>query len=80
MKRGPRILLALGVWLAACAPAAQNEAATGPTAAPQEEKSVNLPNGPIAPELTNETWLNTQPLTPSDLKGKLVLIDFWTFG
>ena len=34
----------------------------------------------MAPELTNDTWLNTEPLTSADLRGKLVLIDFWTFG
>jgi hypothetical protein len=80
MKRALWASMALGVWLAACAPAAQNEAVTGSTAARQEERTVNLPNGPIAPELTNATWLNTGPLTPADLKGKIVLIDFWTFG
>lgn len=25
-------------------------------------------------------WLNSDPLTPSDLKGKVVLVQFWTFG
>ncbi len=35
----------------------------------------------IAPELTNETWLNTDsPLRISDLKGKVVLLEMWTFG
>ena len=39
-----------------------------------------LPDGPRAPELTNETWLNSDRLTSADLRGKVVLIDFWTFG
>ena len=35
----------------------------------------------LAPELTNETWLNTDaPLRLADLRGKVVLIDMWTFG
>ncbi len=26
------------------------------------------------------TWINSKPLTPADLKGKVVLVDFWTFA
>jgi thiol-disulfide isomerase/thioredoxin len=36
-----------------------------------------------APEFTQATaedWLNSEPLTLASLKGKVVLIDFWTFG
>ena len=34
-----------------------------------------------APELANEVWLNTpQPLRLAGLRGKVVLIDMWTFG
>jgi hypothetical protein len=34
-----------------------------------------------APELTNEIWLNTAlPLHLADLRGRVVLIDMWTFG
>src|SRR5690242_13345711 len=25
-------------------------------------------------------WLNSGPLTPADLKGKVVLVDFWTYS
>jgi thiol-disulfide isomerase/thioredoxin len=25
------------------------------------------------------TWLNSKPLTPQDLRGKVVLVDFWTY-
>ncbi len=33
-----------------------------------------------APEFpTDLTWLNSQPLTLKDLKGKVVLLDFWTY-
>lgn len=33
-----------------------------------------------APELTNETWLNVDaPLRLTDLRGKVVAIEMWTF-
>ena len=40
-----------------------------------------LPNLGVAPELTNDVWLNVNaPLRLSDLRGKVVAIDMWTFG
>ena len=26
-----------------------------------------------------DTWLNSPPLTPAELRGKVVLVQFWTF-
>lgn len=34
----------------------------------------------VAPALAGETWINTAPLHPADLRGQVVLIEFWTFG
>lgn len=40
----------------------------------------DLPDLGAAPELNNEVWLNTdQPLRLADLRGKVVLLDMWTF-
>ena len=36
--------------------------------------------GTKAPEITNKVWLNSQPLQLADLQGKVVMIEFWTFG
>lgn len=36
--------------------------------------------GAPAPELLNKTWLNSEPLRLADLKGKVVMVEFWTFG
>jgi len=41
-------------------------------------------NRPVpAPEFTQSNpadWINSKPLSLADFKGKVVLIDFWTFG
>ena len=40
-----------------------------------------LPNLGPAPELTNDVWLNTYgPLRLAELRGKVVLLEMWTFG
>jgi peroxiredoxin len=41
------------------------------------------PTGPIAPDFDGGgAWINSAPLTLADLnsKGKVVLVDFWTYG
>jgi thiol-disulfide isomerase/thioredoxin len=41
---------------------------------------VHLPVESDFPSLGGATgWLNSQPLTPAELRGKVVLIDFWTY-
>ncbi len=36
--------------------------------------------GMSAPDIANDTWLNSAPLHLSDLRGKVVMVEFWTFG
>lgn len=36
--------------------------------------------GMTAPDIQNDTWLNSRPLTIGELKGKVVMVEFWTFG
>lgn len=44
-------------------------------------KTVSLPDLGLAPELTNDTWLNVDsPLRIADLRGKVVIVEMWTFG
>ncbi|MGB1252963.1 MAG: hypothetical protein ACPG8W_20275 [Candidatus Promineifilaceae bacterium] len=51
-----------------------------PTHTPPARAS-HLPVLGAAPDIVNETWLNTDgPLTLEGLQGKVVLVEFWTFG
>jgi thiol-disulfide isomerase/thioredoxin len=44
-------------------------------------KLAALPDLGPAPELTNATWLNVDaPLRLADLRGKVVIVEMWTFG
>ena len=36
--------------------------------------------GKPAPEISGQSWLNSKPLTLAELRGKVVLLEFWTFG
>ena len=40
----------------------------------------HLPVGAIAPAVNPVGWTNSPPLTPADLRGKVVLYDFWTYS
>src|SRR5258708_2877851 len=43
--------------------------------------SAQLPDEGPMPELSGATvWLNTKPLTANTLRGKVVLVDFWTYS
>jgi cytochrome c biogenesis protein CcdA/thiol-disulfide isomerase/thioredoxin len=57
-----------------------------PTAMPTPEPSstpvlgLDLQDLGQAPELTGTTdWINSEPLTLASLRGKVVIVDFWTF-
>jgi peptide-methionine (R)-S-oxide reductase len=41
---------------------------------------VSETNSPAAPEFASGTWINSDPLTLKSLRGRVVLVDFWTFG
>lgn len=66
------LILFAAVLLSSCVAA--------PSIDPQISESNTLPTEPKAPAIHNQVWLNTaKPLTQADLKGKVILIDFWTF-
>ena len=35
---------------------------------------------PVAPEISSGLWINSEPLTLNGLRGRVVLIEFWTFA
>jgi hypothetical protein len=60
---------------------AQVEAEPGPGLTEDQSKLLaSLQSYGPAPELHNEVWLNSEPLELADLRGKVVMVEFWTFG
>jgi thiol-disulfide isomerase/thioredoxin len=41
---------------------------------------VNAGVGMKAPDIASQTWLNSTPVHLADLTGKVVMVEFWTFG
>jgi thiol-disulfide isomerase/thioredoxin len=68
-----RLLLALALLAAAAAGVSAARSSTGADAP--------LPVEPLHPSLAGATgWLNSGPLALESLRGKVVLIDFWTYS
>ena len=36
--------------------------------------------GVAAPDVTGTSWINSAPLTMGGLRGRVVLVEFWTYG
>ncbi len=36
--------------------------------------------GDRVPEIAGERWINSGPLTRQGLRGRVVLVEFWTYG
>lgn len=65
-----------GVWIAVEVPADGKIGVLPMTPLPRSMR----PEGSM-PALTGAVeWLNSKPLTPTDLRGKVVLINFWTYS
>jgi cytochrome c biogenesis protein CcdA/thiol-disulfide isomerase/thioredoxin len=54
---------------------------SGPNASSAQSSDVPLAEYGPAPEITGITaWINSEPLSISALRGRVVLVHFWTFG
>jgi thiol-disulfide isomerase/thioredoxin len=42
--------------------------------------SLSFAESVLAPEIKSPTWINSEPLKMEDLRGKVVVVEFWTFG
>ena len=83
MYRTSILFMLMGLLLSACvASPAQGGPPQNPvTAAPGQSSVSDLPDLGPAPELTNDVWINSpQPLRMAGLRGKVVLLEMWTFG
>jgi thiol-disulfide isomerase/thioredoxin len=58
------LIVAVGIWMVMLPVLHQAEAFTGQK----------------APEITSPAWVNSEPLSLKALRGKVVLVEFWTFG
>jgi hypothetical protein len=87
----PAVLVVLGLALMACStpstdstPSPSADLTPGTGSAPAQSARVppppSLPDLGPAPDFTNEVWINAEsPLTLGQLRGKVVLVEFWTF-
>ena len=74
--------LALTVIMLAAACGADPTPTPSPTLEPTREAPsiVGGKVGNLAPDFEgNASWINSEPLTIDDLRGKVVLVDFWTY-
>lgn len=71
-----RTFLASAASVAAAVAAPAFTHAAGPAI-----QAATLPDFGPAPEFTGiERWLNSEPLTMDQLRGRVVLVDFWTYA
>lgn len=72
----PLLIGFLVITLAGCAPQVEEVSVQ-----PAPPKLASLPDLGPAPELSNDIWLNVDaPLRLTDLRGKVVIVEMWTFG
>jgi len=65
-----------GVAVAATVAALAAGIGTAPVAEGQRGARV----GQTAPEITGGPWLNSEPLSLTGLRGRVVFVEFWTYG
>jgi hypothetical protein len=55
-------------------------AVAGGVVGPAEAADRLVAIGQPAPEITGGPWINSPPLSLAGLRGRVVLVEFWTYG
>jgi hypothetical protein len=55
-------------------------AATGPLTGPGDAGGRQVRVGQAAPEITGGPWINSEALSMAALRGRVVMVEFWTYG
>ena len=76
------VLILLSALLALAAITVWQRERTQPEESSRMDRTDATPalRGPLASEIASNTWFNSPALTSADLRGQVVLVEFWTFG
>ncbi len=55
-------------------------AVMSPVTAPGDAAGRQVRVGQVAPEITGGPWINSEPLSLGALRGRVVMVEFWTYG
>ena len=86
MVKHLKLLLGICLTLSACVASGSQSLTTGTSFNPSESNTYmtvksNLPDLGPAADFNGTSWINTDvPLTLASLRGKVILVEFWTFG
>jgi thiol-disulfide isomerase/thioredoxin len=78
--RRAKFLIPAVVLVVAAVVAVIVAASSDPSTLTKAPDTSNLPVGPAVPALDARGWINSPPLTPAALTGKVVVYDFWTYS
>jgi len=55
-------------------------AVISPVTTPGDAAGRQVRVGQAAPEITGGPWINSEPLSLAALRGRVVMVEFWTYG
>ena len=55
-------------------------AVISPVTTPGDAAGRQVRVGQAAPEITGGPWINSEPLSLGALRGRVVMVEFWTYG